>query len=232
MLPRLPPTNWMVCDPAAAVRVPPQLLTNPGADPPATANPAGNVPGRVSVNPIPLKATLPVFLIVMVRDEKLPARMGLGAKFLLILAPGRFVKVAAASCGFVAPLNVVTAPAGIVLVRLPLTVMVVLRVNVQFPAAGRLPPLNENVLAPGTPMIVPPHVPTFRLDGLAIMIPASGSAILSVKAIPVRGVLLGFVNTTLNVEDAPPVTESGRKPFTTVMERGAMVRVATAFAIG
>ena len=217
-----------------AVSVPPQLLTGAGTPTPGTAiaRPAGSTPGRVSVNPIPLNATLPVFLIVMVREEKLPARMGFGAKSLLMLAPGRFVKVAAAGCGFVAPLNVVTAPAGIVLVRLPLTVMVVLRVNVQFPAADRLPPLNENVPAPGAPVSVPPHVPTFRLAGLAIIIPARGRVILSVKAIPVKGVLLGFVNSTLNVDDAPPVTESGRKPFTTLMERGAMVSVAGAFAIG
>ncbi len=59
-----------------------------------------------------------------------------------MLAPGRLVNVAAASWGLLAPLKVVTAPAGIVFVRLPLTVMVALSVNVQLPPAGRLPPLN------------------------------------------------------------------------------------------
>ena len=97
---------------------------------------------RSSINPIPVSGMVPVFLMVMVRVDELPAGIELGVKNLLRLAPGKFVKVAEAACVLLAPLVVVTAPAPMVLVRFPLTLMVVLRVSVQFEFAANVPPLN------------------------------------------------------------------------------------------
>ncbi len=117
--------------------------------------------------------------------------MGFGEKNLLMLAPGRLVNVASAGSAFVTPLAVITAPDGIVFVRFPFTVMVTLRVNVQLPNGGRLPPLNEKEFAPGIPLSVPPQVPTLKFRGLARIIPFGMS---SVKAIPVSVTLLGLIN--------------------------------------
>jgi hypothetical protein len=125
----------------------------------------------------------PVFRIVIVSKEVAPAAMGFGAKYLLTLAPGRLVNVASTGSAFETPLVVVTAPDGIRFVRLPLTVIVALRVKVHLPRGGRLPPLNEKEFAPGTPLSVPPQVPTLKLTGLARIIPVG---MLSVNAIPVR----------------------------------------------
>src|SRR5688572_8759350 len=127
----------MVCVPTAAVSVPPQLLTGAGAL--ATSSPAGSAPGSVSFKPISVSAKLLVFWIVIVSKEADPATTGFGAKNLLTLAPGRLVKEAAAGWGLLAPLKVVTAPARISFVRLPLTVIVALKVSVQLVAAARLP---------------------------------------------------------------------------------------------
>lgn len=149
--------------------------------------------------------------MVIVSREKEPAGIGFGEKNLPTLAPGRLVKVASAGSAFVTPLSVVTAPDGMVFVRFPFTVMVALRVNTHLPRGGRVPPLNENVFAPGEPLMVPPHVPTFGLTGLyRIMFPG----MLSVKAIFVSVALLGLINSILIVEAAPPVTINGSKPFT------------------
>src|SRR6266540_1543766 len=127
----------------------------------------------------------------MVNIEKSPAAIGLGAKTLLMLAPGRLVRDASAGCGLLAPPVAVTAPAGIIFVRLPLTVMVTLRVSVQVPFAGRLPPLKDMVLVPGFPVSVPPQVPVEKLGGFAMIIPGG---IVSVKVIPFSGVVLVFDN--------------------------------------
>src|SRR5512147_2244429 len=118
--------------------------------------------------------------MVMVRNEKSPALIGFGENALLTLAPGRLVREALAGWGLLAPLVVVTAPASIVLVRLPLTVMVMLRERVQVPKGGRLPPLNEKKLSVGKAVIVPPQVPTEGFTGFATIIPAG---IVSVNAI-------------------------------------------------
>lgn len=137
---------------------------------------------------------------------------------MLTLAPGRLVNDAAAGCGFVAPSTVVIALAGMLFVRLPLTVMVTLRVNVQFAKAGRLPPLNENDPAPVVALIEPPQVPTFGFAGVAMIMPFG---ILSVNAIPESATLLGLINFTLMVEAEPPKTVSGSKPFTRSMDKFA-----------
>lgn len=108
-----------------------------------------------------------------------------------MLTPGKLVKEASAGCGFVAPFVVVTAPCGMTFVKLPLTVMVALRVRVQLPKAGRLPPLKEKDVVPETPLSAPPQVPTLKFSGLARIIPVG---MLSVKAIPVRRTPLGLIN--------------------------------------
>src|ERR1051326_843266 len=139
--------------------------------------------------------------------------MELEEKNLLTLAPGKLVNEASAGSGLLAPSEVVTALAGMIFVRLPLTVMVALRVNVQVPDAGRLPPLNEKELVPGTPLSVPPQVPTSKFRGLARIIPLG---MLSVNAMPVNATVPGLINWILMVEAAPPKTVNGSKPLTKV----------------
>src|SRR5215208_6277548 len=131
--------------------------------------------------------------------------MGFGAKDLLTLAPAKLVNVACTGVAFVTPAGfvVVTAPAGIAFVRLPFTVIVALRVRVQLPKGGRLPPLNEKELEPGAPLSVPPQVPTLKLTGLARIIPLG---ILSVKAILVSATPSGLIKSMLMVEADPPKT--------------------------
>ena len=142
--------------------------------------------------------------------------MGLEEKYLLTLAPGKLVNEASVGSGLVAPFKVVTALAGIIFVRLPLTVIVALRVNVQVPDAGRLPPLNEKELIPETPVSVPPQVPTLKFSGLARIIPLG---ILSVNAMPVNATVPGLINWILIVEAAPPKTVNGSKPLTKVIDK-------------
>ena len=181
LAPSVPFVNWMNWVPVTAVNVPPQLFTGAGAGAPAIDKPAGRVPGRVSLSPIPVRGIFPVFCMVMVRSEKSPALIGFGENDLLTLAPGRLVSEASAGCGLLAPFNVVTAPAGMLLVKLPLTFIVMLMVNVQVPNGGRLPPLNEKKPFPAAAVIVPPQVPTDEVTGLAMIIP---TGILSVNTIP------------------------------------------------
>ena len=140
---------------------------------------------------------------MMVNAEYEPAAIGFGEKDLLRLAPGKFVNEAATGSAFVTPFVVVTAPAGIVFVRLPFTVMVALRVKVQVPKGGRLPPLNENELDPAVPLSVPPQVPTLKFTGLARIMPVG---MLSVKAIPVNVAPSGLIKSRLMVEAEPPKT--------------------------
>lgn len=140
--------------------------------------------------------------------------MGFGEKNLLMLAPGRLVREASTGSAFVTPSAVVTAPPGMVFVRLPFTVIVTLRVKVQLPRPGRLPPVNEKEFEPGVPLSTPPQIPTLKLSGLARIIPLG---ISSVKAIPVSGILPGLINWTLIVEAEPPKTVKGSKPLTRSM---------------
>lgn len=142
--------------------------------------------------------------------------IGLELKNLLTLAPGKLVNEASAGSGLLAPFKDVIALAGMTFVRLPLTVIVALRVNVQVPETGRLPPLNEKEPSPGAPLSVPPQVPTLKFTGLARIIPLG---MLSVNAIPVSATFPGFINWTLIVEADPPKTVSGLKPFTIAIAR-------------
>lgn len=137
--------------------------------------------------------------------------MGFGAKDLLMLAPGRLVNEACTGSAFVTPLVVVTAPAGIVLVKFPFTVMVAWRVSVHLARGASVPPLKENELFPAVPVRVPPQVPTLKFTGSARIMFAG---IVSVNAIPVRVAVPGLINWILMVEVAPPVTMRGSKPFT------------------
>jgi len=120
--------------------------------------------------------------------------------------------VSEASAGWVllTPLNVVTAPIGMVLVRFPFVTMVTLMVMVQVVAADSDPPLKVMVLSPTAPDKVPPQVPVLKLGGLAMIIPAG---IVSVNSIPVRGALSGLRSSMLMVEAEPPNTVNGIKGF-------------------
>lgn len=151
----------------------------------------------------------------MTSAEEEPGDIGFVWKYLLMLTPGRLVNVASAGSTFITPFVVVTAPAGIVFVRLPLTVMVTLSVRLQLPEAGRLPPLNEKELSPEVPVRAPPQVPTLKFKGLARIIP---SGILSVNAMPDSATVPGLSNSILIVEAEPPKTVNGLKPFTMAMD--------------
>lgn len=164
----------------------------------------------------------------MVSVETPLGRIGLGEKALLTLAPGKLVREAEApGGGLVAPLNVVTAPAGIVFVSWPFTVVVTLRVRTQLapalPLTSSLPPLNENELAPDVPVRVgvaprmPWQVPTLRLAGVAMIMLVG---MVSVKAMPVSWVLLGLNNVILRVDEEPPYTFTGLKPLLIMMVSG------------
>ena len=206
--------------PGAAARVPPQLFVGAGAEPPATCKPVGNV----STKPKLVRATFAVLRMMMVKMEWLPKpeAIGFGAKLLLTLAPARLVSEADVGVPFVTPLNVLTAPAGMVFVRLPFTVMVTLRLSVHSSPASKAPPLKEKVLVPGVPVIVAPgpQSPTaegVKSGGSAIIIPAG---ILSTKVISVNTAdVLGLRNSIFNVDTAPPYTNCGTKPFTISMVR-------------
>ena len=139
--------------------------------------------------------------------------------------------VSEASAGWVllTPLNVVTAPIGMVLVRFPFVTMVTLRVMVQVVAADSDPPLKVTVLSPTTPDKVPPQVPVLKLGGLAMIIPAG---IVSVNPIPVRGALSGLRSSMLIVEAEPPNTVNGLKALFTTIWRLPIVRLAVAAATG
>ena len=194
------------------------MLTGAGAASPEIAKPAGSE----SLKPMPLNGIFPVFWIAIVSAEEEPGGIGFDRKNLLILAPGRLVNVASAGSTLMTPLVVVTAPAGIVFVRLPLTVMVTLSVKIQRPEAGRLPALNAKELSPGVPVSVPPHVPTLKLSGVARIIPAG---ILSLNAIPDSASVPGLSNSILMVEAEPPKTVNGLKPFTIAID--LLLAVAT-----
>ena len=170
-----------------------------------------------------------VFLIWMVNNEVSPRVTVLGVKNLVMLAPGRLVREAWAAWEFLAPLNDVTLPMGIVLVRLPWTFIVVLTVTVHLFPAARVPPLKVNVFELGTAVTVPPQVPVDGSAGLAMYIPAG---MVSVKAIPVRGALFGLINWTLIVDMEPPNTVKGEKPLTTPRVRPVTVRFVEVSATG
>jgi hypothetical protein len=110
---------------------------------------------------------------------------------LLILAPGKLVNEASAGSGLLTPLEVVTPFAGMIFVRLPLTVIVALSVSVQLPRAGRLPPLKKKEPVPGTPPSTPPQVPTLKFTGSARIMPFG---MLSVNAMPVSAMLPELIN--------------------------------------
>src|SRR6266496_5772837 len=92
-----------------------------------------------------------------------------------------------------------------------------------------LAPLKENEASPGVALIEPPQVPTSALAGLAMIIPVG---IVSVKATPSMTTLLGFTNSTLNVEGEPPKTVKGSNPFTTPIDKLPIVSVARAGCAG
>ena len=86
--------------------------------------------------------------------------MGFCRKILETLAPGRLLKVASALLAFFAPFVVVTALAGISLVRLPSTFMVMSTESVHEAFAARKPPEYVIEVAPAGAVNVPPQVPT------------------------------------------------------------------------
>ena len=120
----------------------------------------------------------------------------------------------------------VTAPIGIVLLRLPLLTDVTLTVTVQLPPAGMVPPDNENAPAPATAETEPPAQVVPAPVGLATKRVAGR---LSVNAAPVRALPLELLRVTVRTETPPPGIVAGANAFVPVSGDSAVTdRVALA----
>ena len=217
--PSTAPVTRMELEPGKAETEPPQSIV--GAGELAIVKPEGKLSGK----PIFVMGTVPVFNILRVRIETAPDAIVLGVKYLLTLTPAVLLSVASDFSRFFAPLNVVTPLIGISLVRLPFTVVVMLRLKVQDAPAARLPPLNEKLPAPGLPVSVPPQVPKLKAGGLEMIMP---NGMLSENTIPLKGAPLLFLSSTLSVEADPPDTFKGEKLLLTVIVRSCTVIAAVA----
>jgi hypothetical protein len=120
---------------------------------------------------------------------------------------GSIVSVALVGFAFVTPFPVVNAPAGMVLVTLPITLEVTSIATVQEPCAGTVPPLSDKLVPPGTAVTVPPHK-LVALTGFAIVIPAGK---LSTHDASVNRNEFGLKIVTLSREIPPDVMEVGEK---------------------
>lgn len=81
---------------------------------------------------------------------------------------------------------------------------------------------------------MPPQVPTLACGGEATIMPRPvplSKMNVSVKPIPVRGAVVGFISVTDITDDEPPVTLSGEKPFTTLILNAETVRVEDAAVV-
>jgi len=138
--------------------------------------------GRVSASTTWVRV-LPSSLFVIRMDSRLvaPANIVPGLKLLLIEGVGDLVTFNVALAGVVfvmfMPLRPVevSAPRGMVLIRLPAVVDVTLMDTVQDPAvfpvwAGTVPPLKANVVPPAVALTVPPQE-LVKPTGLAMVKP-------------------------------------------------------------
>ncbi len=153
-----------------------------------------------------------------------PASMGLSKNVFFRVASERLPRDAWTSSSLLAPFVVVTAPMGMVLVRVLITFMVVLTVIKQLLLAAMVPPSKENEVALGMAVTVPPQVVVGRV-GAARYMPAGKE---SVNSTPVNTALLGFVRVSVRVEEAPPKTVFGEKLLFTLILRSATVMEALA----
>jgi len=88
--------------------------------------------------------------------------------------------------------------------------------------------------APAEAVNVPPQVPTLTCGGEATIMPRPvplSKMKESVKPIPVRGAVVGFIRVIDMTDEEPPVTLSGAKPFTTLILNAETVRVDVALLV-
>ena len=128
-----------------------------------------------------------------------------------ILAPGLFESEADADAVLVAPLTDVTEPMSKVFVSVSLMPEVILILTVQLLFAANEPPEYCAEPAPGTSLQAPPQVPTETFGGFATVIPVGK---VSRKPIPFKAYAVGLVIFTVMVAADPPLTLTGKIPFT------------------
>lgn len=181
----VPPVSETAPDPAAAVAVPPQVLTRP------LGFAMTRLDGKLSVNPTPFSCTVfdPGFEILMVRVVTPPGAMLLGLNDLLIAGAATTVSAAVLLVAPVPTSDEVIAL--VVLSFVPAVVPVTATVKVQDdPALGEavsVPPDRLTLLLPALALIVPrPHEPvTF---GVAATTNPAGK--LSTNPNPLRPVVV------------------------------------------
>jgi hypothetical protein len=177
--------------------------------------------GRVSVNETWVKL-LPGSLFAIIIESWLvcPARIVPGLKLLVMLGAGlpETFNVALAGVVFVMltpPPVELNAPAGMVLMRLPVVVAVILIDTVHEPGvgpdcAGTVPPLSDTVVPPAAALTEPPQelvTPT----GLAMIRPGWTRSKSSSQEAFVSGKPLGLKMVTLKREVPPAGIEIGEK---------------------
>ena len=207
---RVPADKLTLLEPAVAVGVPPQpVLTRPLGV--ATVSP----PGRLSVNAIPVSATL-LFGLVMVNVSVVLPFNGIVAapKALLIDGGEATVTVAVLLATPVPPSVELGAP--VVLFFAPEVVPVTFTMIVQLALAASEPPVRLTLPDPATAVMVPVQVPP-RPFGVATTRPA-GRVSVTAMAFCVT-VVLGLVSVSVRLVD--PFSAMFAAPNALVIVTGA-----------
>jgi hypothetical protein len=213
-----PPVRLIVPAPAGAEKVPlPQLLLF-AFDGVATTMFVGNV----SLTPTPLSAVPALGLVIVsVRVDVPPTKIGVGLKPLVIVGGEGTVNVAEAVRP-VPPLVELTVP--VVLAFEPPVAAVTLTDTTQLPLALIEPPVRLIVPEPAVAVKVPPQV--FVAFGVPATCKPLGN--VSLTATPVSAVLaLGLVIVRVRVEVPPTKIDVGRKALPIV----GGLRAATKLAV-
>lgn len=217
-----PPVKVTVVPPGVAVTTPPQVETALGVA--AITTPGG----KVSVSGA-VKVATRVFGLdkVIVSVEIPPAVIEAGLKALLTVGGmggggGTTVKVALAA-PLLLPLLVCKAPAGSVLVKVPLAAAVTLTVTVQVPGAppGIAPPVKVIVLPPAGAVSTPPQV-VLAFGVAAITRPAGRLSVSGAVSVAAPG--LGLIKVMVLVATPPAVMVVGVKA---TLSKGAAGDVGT-----
>jgi hypothetical protein len=187
-----PLANETVVAPAVAVNVPPQVFVAAGVT--ATCSPAGKASETAMfVRPTVFPAG---FVIISVSVDVPFNGICVGENTFVIVGGATTVRLAVAVRP--GPLSVaVTLP--VVLVFRPGVVPVMATLTVQLELEAIVPALREIVVALPAAVKVPPHV----LEGVGDATTCVPAGRLSVTARPVSGMVLGFVNVRVSVEDPP-----------------------------
>jgi hypothetical protein len=173
----------------------------------------------------------PVFAMVTVNVDVVPATIDVGLNALLMVTGGATVNTALAGAEFVAPCVDDNEPVATVFVYVPADAAVTSTVTVHVPLAATEPPESATEPAPLTAVTVPPVHVVAAFGVLAIVTP-EGNA--SVNAIPLSATAPEAVFAIVSVSsDVPPgAIVIGAKLFVNVTFGAfAIVNVAVAGAV-